>query len=87
MDLVDLLGELLVLLLSLAWPTATPGVEPTAGDLEDLAHLADSEGLPVLLDESELHFWSSAKYANAFFKMSRSSVTSRSFCFSLRSSS
>ena len=38
-----------------------PGVEPTAGDLQDFAHLAYPEGLPVLLDEPELHFWSSAK--------------------------
>src|SRR5436190_7040483 len=33
-----------------------------------------------LLHEPELHFRSFAKYAKAFFKMSRSWVTSRSFC-------
>jgi hypothetical protein len=87
MDLVDLHGERLVLLLSLAGPPATPGVETAARDLEHLAHHADSEDLPMILDEPELHFWSSAKYANAFFKISRSSVTSRSFCFIFRSSS
>ena len=32
------------------------------------------------VDEVELHFWPSAKYANAFFRMSLSSVTARSFC-------
>ena len=63
MDLVDLQSEYSVLLLSLAWPPATPSVEPTAGDLEDLAHHADPEGLPMILHEPELHFWSSAKYA------------------------
>ena len=35
-------------------------------------------------DEVELHFWSSAKYAKAFFRMSRSSVTVRRCCWSRR---
>ena len=61
MDLTDLFRDQRVLNLSLAWPSLQPGVEATAGDLEDLAHLAYSEGLPMLLDKPELHFWSSAK--------------------------
>jgi hypothetical protein len=61
MDLANLLGELLVGLFSLARTSATPSVEATAGDLKHLAHLAYSEGLPMILDEPKLHFWSSAK--------------------------
>src|SRR5206468_6052828 len=45
---------------------------------EDAAEPADRERLSGLLHEPELHFRSSAKYAKAFFKMSRSWVTSRS---------
>jgi hypothetical protein len=43
-----------------AWAPA-PGIEAAPGDLEDMAELAYREGLPVLIDEMELHFWSSAK--------------------------
>ena len=38
-----------------------PGVVAAAGDLQDPTHAAYPEGLPVLLDEPKLHFWSSAK--------------------------
>jgi hypothetical protein len=61
MDLANLLGELLVDLVTLARTSATPSVIATAGDLKHLAHLAYSEGLPMILDEPKLHFWSSAK--------------------------
>src|SRR5947208_1395916 len=60
-----------------------PGVEAAARHAEDAAQLADSE-FAGLLHEPELHFRSFAKYAKAFFKMSRSWVTSRSFCSSSR---
>jgi hypothetical protein len=33
-----------------------PGVKPTTGNLQDLAHLPNAEGLPVLLYEPKLHF-------------------------------
>src|SRR5262249_5118356 len=81
---MDLLDELGVGAITLAVRALRPGVEPAAGDLEDAAELAYREGLAVLLDEAKLHFCSSAKYANAFFKMSRSMVTSRSFFSSSR---
>src|SRR6058998_169480 len=54
------------------------GVEAAPGDAEDAAEPIDRERLSGLLHEPELHFRSSAKYAKAFFKMSRSWVTSRS---------
>jgi hypothetical protein len=38
-----------------------PGVEAASGDLEHAAELAYREGLPLLVDEAELHFCSSAK--------------------------
>src|SRR5882724_7756548 len=60
-----------------------PAVEAAARHAEDAAQLADSE-FAGLLHEPELHFRSFAKYAKAFFKMSRSWVTSRSFCSSSR---
>src|SRR5438105_9840223 len=59
-----------------------PGVEAAARHAEDAAQLADSE-FAGLLHEPELHFRSFAKYAKAFFKMSRSWVASRSFCLEL----
>jgi hypothetical protein len=57
----NLLRNRLVLADSSTGLSLPPRVEAAAGDLQDLAHLAYPEGLPVLLDEPELHFWSSAK--------------------------
>jgi len=58
---MDLLRDRFVFENTLTWLTPKPRVEPTARDLQDFAHLAYPEGLPVLLDEPEFHFWSSAK--------------------------
>jgi hypothetical protein len=52
---------LTILALATARLASSAGVVATAGDLQDLAHHAYPEGLPMLLDETELHFWSSAK--------------------------
>jgi hypothetical protein len=41
--------------------TLPPRVVAAAGDLQYATHHAYPEGPPVLLDEPELHFWSSAK--------------------------
>jgi hypothetical protein len=57
----DSLDELGIVSFSIAVGTAKPRVEAAAGDLEHSAELAYREGLPVLLDEVELHFCSSAK--------------------------
>jgi hypothetical protein len=60
-DGVHLLGDHFVFKNATTRLTPKPRIEPTAGDPQDFAHLAYPEGLPVLLDEPELHFWSSAK--------------------------
>src|SRR5206468_12435941 len=60
-----------------------PGVEAAAGHAENATELADRKFAGVL-HEPEFHFRSFAKYAKAFFKMSRSWVTSRSCCSSSR---
>ncbi len=57
----DPLGEPFVVAVAARGLATAPGVVAAAGDLQDLAHHAYPEGLPVLLDEPELHFWSSAK--------------------------
>jgi len=57
----DSLQQGRVVSLSLAVGTFAPGVEAAAGDLQDSAELAYREGLPLLVDEAELHFCSSAK--------------------------
>jgi hypothetical protein len=67
-----------VIALRLAGPRASdPGVEAAPGDAQGAAQSPHAELGPVGGGEVELHFWSSAKYAKAFFKMSRSSVTAR----------
>jgi hypothetical protein len=60
-DALDRPKKLTVGLLTLAVGTLAPGVVAAAGDPQHLAHHAYSEGLPVLVDEPELHVWSSAK--------------------------
>ena len=58
---MDAFQQRRILSISLALWTVAPGVEAAAGDLEHAAELAYREGLPLLLDEAELHFCSSAK--------------------------
>jgi hypothetical protein len=59
-----------------------PGIEPTPTDLQHSTHGRHAK-LPVMgLHEAVLHRDSLAKYAAAFFKMSRSSVTRASSRFS-----
>src|SRR5437867_2976288 len=70
--------------------TLPPLVEPAAGDAQDAAQHGNPELRVVLPDELVPHGSSFAKYAAAFFRMSRSSVTclssrfrrSSSFCSS-----
>lgn len=57
----DTLHQGRVGLLTIARWSSQPGVEAALGDLEDSAHGAYPEGLPVVLDEAKLHFCSSAK--------------------------
>ena len=61
MNQVDALYECVVLLPTRAGRASKPGVKAAAGDLQDAAKLAYREGLPLLFDEAELHFCSSAK--------------------------
>src|SRR5258705_197568 len=58
---VDLLDEFIVGAGSSALGATRPCIEAAAGDLHDAAKLAYREGLPILLDEAESHFCSSAK--------------------------
>ena len=62
-----------------------PPVEPAGRDPKYATEAPYAELGAVGGDEVELHFWSSAKYAKAFFRMSRSSVTARRRCWSWRS--
>jgi len=55
------LHECVVLLPACAVRASDPGVEAATRDLQNVAELAYREGLPLLLDEAELHFCSSAK--------------------------
>jgi hypothetical protein len=61
-----------------------PGVEATGRDTQHATEAPHAELGAMGGDEVELHFWSSAKSAKAFFRMSRSSVTARSRCWSWR---
>src|SRR3546814_3137958 len=62
------------------WPFE-PGIKPAGMNVEHSAHRADGELRAMHLDKRVLHFASLAKYAVAFFRMSRSSVTRASSCF------
>ncbi len=50
-----------------------PGVEPAADDSQNPAQRPDWESIPIGMDEGVLYSGSLAKYAAAFFRMSRSS--------------
>ena len=55
-----------------------PLVEPTSCNAEDLAQPLDGESIPLGMNEGVLYSDSLAKYAAAFFRMSRSSWVRRS---------
>ncbi len=59
-----------------------PGVKATRVNAEHAAHATHTELLVMPFDKRVSHFASLAKYAVAFFRMSRSSVTRASSCFS-----
>src|SRR5205823_14677256 len=71
----DLRAEILVALdASAAWP-CQPAIKPTSRDTERLAQPFRRPDPPVLRNETELHVDSFAKYAAAFFRMSRSAFS------------
>ena len=55
-----------------------PLVEPTPSDSKDLAQPLNRESIPLGVNEGVLYSDSLAKYAAAFFRMSRSSCVRRS---------
>lgn len=61
-----------------------PGIEAADLDAQAATHRPDREQRTMLGDERVSHFASLAKYAVAFFRMSRSSVTRASSFFSRR---
>src|SRR5690606_757802 len=61
-----------------------PGIEPARLDAQAPAHRTDGKLTPMLGHERVSHFASLAKYAVAFFRMSRSSDTRTSSRFSRR---
>ena len=61
-----------------------PGIEATGPDTQAAAHRPHRELLAMLGNKRVSHFASLAKYAVAFFKMSRSSVTRASSVFRRR---
>lgn len=58
---MDPFHQLRILFVPLAVRALHPSVETATGDLQDAAGLAYREGLPLLFNESEFHFCSSAK--------------------------
>src|SRR5690606_29132233 len=64
-----------------------PGIEAAGVDTQAPAHCAHGELLAMLGNKRVPHFASLAKYAVAFFRMSRSSVTRASSRFNCRISS
>ena len=53
--------------------SVNPGVEAARSDFQDVAHRANRESVTLRVDERVLYSDSLAKYAAAFFSMSRSS--------------
>ena len=71
-DLLDVSTNAFGALLARTRHTFLPSVLSTLADLEHLAHQTYWKGVAVLLDPGVLHFDSFAKYAVAFFRISRS---------------
>src|SRR5215207_427569 len=74
-DLTNFLEQNFIALTALGPFTISPVVVPTATDLECLAHPFHSKFFVVSSDKGVLHLSSLAKYAAAFFRMFRSSLT------------
>src|ERR1700754_1955246 len=85
--LTDLFGERFVALLAPRQRPLLPRVEAAARNPEQAAHACDAKRSSVGFDEAEFQLLSSAKNTNAFFRISRCSVTSRSSLRSRRISS
>src|ERR1019366_4251469 len=73
----DLVEQFATALCACARSAPAPGVEAAVADLQYAAQRDDLELLPMGLDPGVLHRLSFAKYAVAFFKMSRSIVSRR----------
>src|SRR6056297_1994319 len=82
--LPDQLGLTCILLRAMAQRLLEPCIEAGEVDPQHPAHGPDAELLAMRPDEGVLHWDSRAKYAVAFFRMSRSSVTRASSRFSRR---
>src|SRR6267378_933368 len=79
----NLRAQLFIASAALAARSCQPGIEATPRDTERLAQPIRRPDPPVLRNETELHIDSFAKYAAAFFRMSRSAfslATSRLSC-------
>src|SRR6478752_636036 len=71
----NLLEQHTVLLAALGLFTSGPVVIPAAADLQNSAHALELKLFAVRLRKGVLHLSSLTKYAAAFFKISRSSLT------------
>src|SRR3979490_752530 len=67
----NLRAQLLIAPAALTARPCQPSIEPTPRDTERPAQPSRRPGPPVLRDEGELHVDSFAKYAAAFFTLSR----------------
>src|SRR5215470_20116823 len=65
----------MVLLTAFRLFTPSPVIIPTAADLQNSAHALELKLFTMGLHKGVLHLSSLAKYAAAFFKISRSSLT------------
>src|SRR5262245_11814566 len=75
MNLTDLFEQNLITPTALGLLANSPVIVPTAANLQNLAHPLDRKLFTLSSDKGVLHLSSLAKYAAAFFRMSRSSLT------------
>jgi hypothetical protein len=86
MNFTDLYKQSPLLPAPLGLRTISPSVIATATDLKHFTHPRDPKFSNVSPDERVLYLSSLAKYAAAFFRMSRSSLTRSNSCFNRASS-